>query len=182
MADAGVSGTRTERAAETEETPAIVCGSCRGETSLASLRPEVERPRCRHCGARFPGFFAEGPSKIDLRPIVRALIRALDLGDLRAASALVHPEVVWQVAPDGPGATGRDALIEHWSRSKVSRAVAELELQDDLVVGLVAERDVESAGGTERLVRWFVGFEGELIKSCWLWEIGRDETWGRRGR
>lgn len=182
MGEVGGSGTRIARAVDHEETPALVCASCRGDTPLASLQPEVEPPRCRHCGTRFPEFDALASSDIDLRPTVRALIRALDTGDLRAAAALLCADVIWQEEPEGPSVVGRDAVVEHWKRSNVRCSVGELEMSEDFVVGfvvgLVLEHDV--INGSERLVKWFVGFRGELIRSCWMWPLGRDDVPGRR--
>lgn len=179
MADVGGMRTRIDLGVEREETPALVCGSCRGETSLASLRADPEVPRCRHCGHRFPGFRTVASSESELLRTVRALIQALDAGDLPGAATLVCAGVIWQEAPDGPGAVGREAVVDLWRHSTVSRSVGELEVHDDVVVCLVLERDFVRED--QRVVRWIVGFEGDRIRSCWVWNVGGDDGPGRSG-
>lgn len=175
MADFGVRGTRTDVAAGEYETPAIICARCRRGTPLASLRPDVEVPRCRHCGARLAGFGAVEVSEIERRAIVAELVDALEAGDVDAAAAHLRSDVVWQEAPSGPTIAGRDALVERWRSAPVSRTLGSLTVVDEVVLGLVLEHDRTS--GDDRLVRWFVGFEGELIVSCWVWNLQRrDET------
>ena len=175
MADLGARDTRTSVAVGDDETPAIICGTCRRGTPLASLRPDSEVPRCRHCGVRLAGFGTVEPSNIDRRAIVGELVSALEAGDVDAAAAHLRADVVWQEAPAGPTIFGRDALLERWRTAPVSRTLGTLTVVDDVVFGLAIERDLRD--GADRIVRWFVGFEGEQIGSCWVWNLRRgDET------
>jgi hypothetical protein len=154
--------------------PALVCPSCKSETPLIDI--DLNRdpaPRCGTCFTRFSAF-ERTPTRTgaDASGALVGLVAALAVGDLDAATALLHPAVVWRDPDVGDRVAGVEGVRELLEQHPVSRSVWRASVHDDVAHALIYERAPDLGNG--RLVSWLVHVDDGVITSCWVSTHGRD--------